>query len=94
MISVDEISLPKIKDDEILVKMGSTSLCHSDLMMIEGSILGDGNPVTSGHEGRRLVRRRGCRFEGVQKGKPHRFLYIKGCCCRRNAWAETALQKQ
>ena len=50
---VREIPLPSIKPDELLVKVRSTSLCHSDLMLFEpnkqGLILTD-KPVTMGHE--------------------------------------------
>ena len=85
-VQVDEIPIPKIKDDEILVKMGSASLCHSDLMLIEGSIPGDGNPVTLGHEGVGYVEDCGADVQGYKKGDRIGFLYIKGCCCTFKSW--------
>lgn len=42
--------VPSIKPDEILVKITSASLCHSDLMLFEtneqGLKLGEGDPFT------------------------------------------------
>lgn len=42
--------VPSIKPDEILVKIASASLCHSDLMLFEsneqGLKLGQGDPFT------------------------------------------------
>ncbi|KAH8602079.1 hypothetical protein B0O99DRAFT_605570 [Bisporella sp. PMI_857] len=53
-IKVDTTPLPKPKADELLIKVHSSSLCHSDVMLLEpndaGLILGDGSPVTIGHE--------------------------------------------
>jgi propanol-preferring alcohol dehydrogenase len=52
-VHVREIPVPSIKPDELLVKVSSASLCHSDLMLFEpneqGLILTD-KPVTMGHE--------------------------------------------
>lgn len=49
--SVDTVvEVPSIKPDEILVKITSASLCHSDLMLFEtneqGLKLGEGDPFT------------------------------------------------
>ena len=81
-VTVDEIPLPDISDDEILVKMASASLCHSDLMLLEGSIPGNGQPVTIGHEGAGYVEKVGANVKGYKSGDRIGFLYIKGCCCK------------
>lgn len=53
-ISVNTIPIPKPTKDQLLIKVASASLCHSDLMLLEpndtGLMLGDGRPVTIGHE--------------------------------------------
>jgi len=53
-ISVNTIPVPKPTKDQLLIKVASSSLCHSDLMLLEpnetGLKLGDGRPVTIGHE--------------------------------------------
>jgi propanol-preferring alcohol dehydrogenase len=81
-VTVDKIPLPNISDDEILVKMASASLCHSDLMLLEGSIPGNGQPVTIGHEGAGYVEKVGSNVTGYKSGDRIGFLYIKGCCCK------------
>jgi len=77
---IDEIPIPSITDDEILVKVASASLCHSDLMLFDGSIPAT-EPVTMGHEGVGFVDDIGKNVKGFKKGDRIGFLYIKGCCC-------------
>jgi D-arabinose 1-dehydrogenase-like Zn-dependent alcohol dehydrogenase len=53
-ISVNTIPIPKPTKDQLLIKVASASLCHSDLMLFEpnetGLMLGDGRSITIGHE--------------------------------------------
>ncbi|KAK5019020.1 putative secondary metabolism biosynthetic enzyme [Cryomyces antarcticus] len=78
---VNEIPIPDITDDEILVKIASASLCHSDLMLFNGSLPASGDkPITMGHEGVGYVERCGANVKGYKKGDRLGFLYIKGCC--------------
>lgn len=73
--------MPTITDDEILVKVRSASLCHSDLMLFDGSIPAT-DPVVMGHEGVGFVEDTGKNVSGFKKGDRVGFLYIKGCCCK------------
>ncbi|KIV84201.1 hypothetical protein PV11_06169 [Exophiala sideris] len=77
--SVDEIPVPDFTADEILVKVASASLCHSDLMLFDGSIPAT-EPVTMGHEGVGYVEEMGANVKGFKKGDRIGFLYIKGVC--------------
>jgi len=76
---IDKIPIPTITDDEILVKVASASLCHSDLMLFDGSIPAT-EPVTMGHEGVGFVEDIGENVKDFKKGDRVGFLYIKGCC--------------
>ncbi|KAK5172161.1 uncharacterized protein LTR77_003799 [Saxophila tyrrhenica] len=76
---VDDIPIPSIGDDEILVKVGSASLCHSDLMLFDGSIPAS-EPVVMGHEGVGFVDKLGKNVTGFKEGDRIGFLYIKGVC--------------
>ena len=78
---IDDIPIPNITEDEILVKVGSASLCHSDLMLFDGSLPAD-KPVVMGHEGVGYVEELGKNVTGFKKGDRIGFLYIKGCCCK------------
>ncbi|KAJ5629458.1 hypothetical protein N7528_003115 [Penicillium herquei] len=80
MAVVNIIPVPKPGPNQILVKMASASLCHSDLMSISRSDLTD--PFTIGHEGAGYVYQLGanCQDKGYKPGDPIGFLYINGCC--------------
>jgi propanol-preferring alcohol dehydrogenase len=78
--TIDEIPLPTIQDHEILVKVASASLCHSDLMLFDGSIPAT-EPVVMGHEGVGFAEEIGAGVKGFKKGDRLGFLYIKDVCC-------------
>jgi propanol-preferring alcohol dehydrogenase len=81
-VSVNIIPIPKMsKPTEILVKIASASLCHSDIMLIERAFPGPGRPVTMGHEGVGQVEQVGDSVKGFKEGDRIGFLYITGCCC-------------
>jgi D-arabinose 1-dehydrogenase-like Zn-dependent alcohol dehydrogenase len=80
-VKVNQIPIPEYSEDEIRVKIASASLCHSDLLLINGSIPGGHRPVTMGHEGVGYVESVGANIAGFSPGDRIGFLYIKGCCC-------------
>lgn len=81
-VSVQNISIPAIAtDEEMLVKIASASLCHSDLMLLDGTFPGPGRPVVLGHEGVGFVEKTGSGVTGFKKGDIVGFLYIDGACC-------------
>ncbi|KIX92800.1 uncharacterized protein Z520_11463 [Fonsecaea multimorphosa CBS 102226] len=77
--TIDEIPIPSISENEMLVKIASASLCHSDLMLFEGSIPAT-EPVVMGHEGVGYVEKLGANVKGFKPGDGIGFLYIKGVC--------------
>jgi len=80
---VNDIPVPTVSDgNEILVKIASASLCHSDLMLLDGAFPGPGKPVTLGHEGVGYVEEIGAKVKGFKKGDRIGFLYVTGCCCK------------
>ena len=86
---VDEIPIPEPLDHEILVRVASASLCHSDLMLFEGSLGPTGDePFVMGHEGVGYVEKLGASVKGFSKGDRLGWLYIKGCCCE-SRWHES-----
>ena len=58
-VSVNTTPLPTPSKDQLLIKVASASLCHSDLMLLEpnetGLLLGDGRPITIGHEATGII---------------------------------------
>jgi len=53
-ISVEEVTLDPPKAGEVLVKMGATGVCHSDLSAVNGT-LPMALPLLLGHEGAGVV---------------------------------------
>ncbi|OQU94853.1 Alcohol dehydrogenase GroES-like domain-containing protein [Cladophialophora immunda] len=81
-IQVNEVPIPEPDDTEILVKIKSASLCHSDIMAIEGwtPTPSSVKPITLGHEGAGVVDKLGSKVTGFKAGDRVGFLYITGCC--------------
>ena len=79
-LSISESETPKPQGDQVLVKVGSVGVCHSDLHLWEGGYdLGDGQfmkvtdrgvkyPVTPGHEIVGTVEDIGDNVSGIVKG--------------------------
>ncbi|KAF2419704.1 alcohol dehydrogenase [Tothia fuscella] len=85
-VEINQVPIPVPGKNQILVRIASASLCHSDLMA-----MGDGyistsvsrpKPITLGHEGAGWVDTLGPGSEGkgFKKGDAIGFLYIIGCC--------------
>lgn len=83
-VQINTIPIPTIEPTEILVKIRSASLCHSDLMLLDGSFIGSEEPVTLGHEGVGTIEEMGDKVKGFNLGDRVGFLPNKGCCftCR------------
>jgi propanol-preferring alcohol dehydrogenase len=99
-ITVNQIPLPQPGKDQLLIKVASASLCHSDLMLLEpndaGIVLGDGRPVTVGHEatGTIVSVPESCTNSTLKVGAKIGFLCPENCCyecdgCQiHNAWCK------
>lgn len=83
-IRVEEVLLAPPAAGEVLVRVASSGVCHSDLHLAEGH-LGDGRwPIVLGHEGAGLVESVGEGVAGVAPGDPVAFCFVPSCgSCRR-----------
>ncbi|KAL3477274.1 chaperonin 10-like protein [Aspergillus californicus] len=79
-VVVNTIPIPSPAPHQILVKLASASLCHSDLLAINQPDLTE--PFTLGHEGAGYIAELGtnCTDKGFHEGDPVGFLYINGVC--------------
>lgn len=50
-ISIEDVPIPKPRAGDLLVKIKSAGLCHSDFALLEGTSLGMTYPTIPGHEG-------------------------------------------
>ena len=74
---IKEVPIPEPGPSQFLVKMACASLCHSDMMAVEG-----GQTATLGHEGAGYIEKMhpSVADKGYKKGDKIGFLYIIGCC--------------
>ena len=66
----------------MLVRIASASLCHSEIMLINGEFQGSTEPVVLGHEGVGTVEKVGADVKGFKEGDRVGFLPTKDCCCK------------
>lgn len=72
-----EVDLDDPRDDEILVEVTATGVCHTDLVMRDTMPVAT-FPRVFGHEGAGVVRQVGSSVEGVQEGD-HVVLSFRSC---------------
>lgn len=66
---VDELPIPEIGDDEVLVAARSVGVCHSDIELLEGRyIIPFQYPIIPGHEWSGEVMAVGAKVTGLHKG--------------------------
>lgn len=66
-LSVENIHIEEPRENEILVKIVATGVCHTDMAVMAG-ILPTPMPVVLGHEGAGIVEKTGSRVSKVKKG--------------------------
>lgn len=79
--SVEEIELDPPKDFEVLVKLRSSGLCHSDEHLVTGDIAGlcAPPPVIGGHEGTGIVQEVGAAVTWLSPGDHVVFGFVPAC---------------
>jgi aryl-alcohol dehydrogenase len=66
-LTLEQLDLEEPRDDEILVRIVATGLCHTDMAVVEAQ-LPTPMPVVLGHEGAGIVEKVGSRITKVQPG--------------------------
>jgi L-iditol 2-dehydrogenase len=67
--AVNDIDIPTIGDDEVLLASRAVGICHSDIELLEGrSIIPFGYPTIPGHEWAAEVIETGAKVTGLQAG--------------------------
>ncbi len=76
-LEIESLELEGPRDDEILVRIVATGICHTDIGMCDGWDEADG-PVVLGHEGAGIVEQVGKKVAGIQRGD-HAVLSYQSC---------------
>jgi NDMA-dependent alcohol dehydrogenase len=87
---VIEIELDEPRQDEILVKLTASGLCHSDDHIATGDIPVGIYPMCGGHEGAGVVEQVGPYTRGFEVGDHVIFSFIPGC--GRCRWCASGMQ--
>ena len=74
-LSVEEISIDPLKENELLVKIHGAGLCHSDLSVINGSRIMQ-LPLVIGHEGSGEIVELGSAIKDIKVGDHVVFQFL------------------
>ena len=77
-VSVEEMELDDVREDEVRVKMVASGVCHSDYSVMDGTILLE-TPVVLGHEGAGIIEEVGAQVTTVKPGDHVVLAYIPQC---------------
>jgi len=90
-LTFEEVPLPTLSDDEILMKVEACGVCHSDAMIATMFDVPDG--FILGHEGAGTVAALGKTAKGWAVGD--RILApVNGGCCRECEYCKRGLEQQ
>jgi Zn-dependent alcohol dehydrogenase len=76
---VEEVELAEPQDGEVLVRVAAAGVCHSDLLLAEGSLGKRRFPIVLGHEGAGVVEAVGSAVTHVAPGDRVGFCMIPAC---------------
>src|SRR5512136_1530765 len=76
-LKIESLELDGPRDDEILVRLVASGICHTDIDFCDGWSEAD-NAVVLGHEGAGVVERVGKKVKGVKRGD-HVVLSYQSC---------------
>jgi len=68
-LRLENLPIPKIGENEILVKVSGCGICHSDLHILQGELPLPRTPITLGHEVGGYVEKVGKCVEDVSEGE-------------------------
>jgi len=83
---LEEVTLTTPAPDEVTVRLGATSICHSDIIFADGGWGGD-LPAIYGHEGAGVIEAVGERIDDIVPGDHVVVTMVRSCgtcaCCMR-----------
>lgn len=91
-VSIEEIELDRIRDDEVLLDIVAAGVCHSDYHLVDGHRTPRATPWVMGHEGAGVVREVGSSVSNLLPGDKV-ILSIDAMCgtCRNCSAGKPAL---
>lgn len=78
-ISVEDVTLSDLRDDEVRVTIAAAGVCHSDLHIVNGDWQGIAAPLVLGHEGSGVVTKVGSKVDNLEVGDHVVLSWIAPC---------------
>ncbi|MFI5450313.1 MAG: alcohol dehydrogenase catalytic domain-containing protein, partial [Candidatus Bathyarchaeia archaeon] len=78
-VVVEDVPVPSIGKNEVLVRLGGIGVCHSDLHFVNGVISAPKYPIILGHEGAGTVEKIGDGVKDVKVGDRVGLFYLSVC---------------
>jgi alcohol dehydrogenase, propanol-preferring len=78
-VVVEDVPVPSIGKNEVLVKIGGIGVCHSDLHLVNDLIAVPKYPITLGHEGAGTVEKIGENVKDIKVGDRVALFYLSVC---------------
>jgi alcohol dehydrogenase, propanol-preferring len=78
-LSIDRVRVPTISDDEVLVHIKASGICHSDINYRNGIAPVGKLPITLGHEIAGVIARTGTKVKGLGIGDKVLVHYVASC---------------
>lgn len=84
-LRIEEVPVPEVREDEVLVRMRAAGLCGSDVHIVFEGVTPTGfRPITLGHEPAGVVARTGARVTGWEEGDRVAVTSVLYCGSCRN----------
>jgi len=78
-LDLDEVPVPEIGRNDVLVRVEASGICHSELHTISGLFPPPRFPVTLGHEGAGIAEKAGDAVKDIQAGDRVALYYMATC---------------
>jgi NDMA-dependent alcohol dehydrogenase len=76
---VEDVDLDGPKEDEVLVKLTASGLCHSDYHLVTGELPAPPYPIVAGHEGAGVIAEVGPGVAGLAEGDHVVMSFLPAC---------------
>jgi len=82
-LKLEQVSLPSMEDDDVLIEVKAAGICHSELHLVNGRLSPSVTPITLGHEASGIVSAKGKKVKKLELGDRVGIDYVLSCgTCR------------
>ncbi len=78
-LRIEDIQIPEINDDEVLVKVMAAGICHTELHFLDNTLTAGKYPIILGHEVSGIVYKKGKNVKNFNLNDKVLLYYYRGC---------------